>query len=527
MMSLGLTSWSQDQRFMVFFEDKNSSFSIDNPTAFLSQRAVDRRVKQNIAIIEEDLPVNQEYLQTLKELEVTVWYPTKWLNGALIQTDSTKLSDISDLPFVNSIEYVAPGPLKSRNFGETQNKNQVLANGRVQSTELQNHLLGVDHMLMDGNTGAGITIGVFDGGFQGVDGISSFSHFDTNDQLKAAFDFVGNSPNVFRYDDHGTKALSVLGGNTPGVFTGSAVDADYILSVTEDVSSEYRIEEYNWLFAAEMADSAGVDIITTSLGYSDFDDRSMNYEPGDLDGTTTAISKAGTIAASKGIVLVFSAGNEGNSSWQTITAPADVKDAIAVGAIRNDSTKASFSSTGPTADGRIKPDVVALGVNTAVINRNGNVVFNNGTSFSGPQIAGLAAGIWQANPEYTYLEVIEAIRNSSHMGQSPNNQTGYGIPFYPNAKKLVLSVESPEDAQMIQLFPNPMGDHLYLLSQTSLEETSIFIHNTSGQAIIESRLSFVAANTAYRIDIPELASGIYLVTVLAPEGAETFRLIRE
>jgi subtilisin family serine protease len=460
-------------------------------------------------------------------MDVTVWYPTRWLNGALIETDSSKLSEIRDLPFVNNIEYVAPGPLRPQNIGQIQQKNAVLANGRVQSTELQNHLLGVDHMVLDGNTGAGIIIGVFDGGFQGVDQVSSFSHFTTNDQLKAAFDFVGNSPNVFRYDDHGTKALSVLGGNTPGLFTGSAVDADYILSVTEDVSSEYRIEEYNWLFAAEMADSVGVDIITTSLGYSDFDDSAMNYQPEDLDGTTTAISRAGTIAASKGIVLIFSAGNEGNSSWRTITAPADVKDAIAVGAIRNDSTKASFSSTGPTADGRIKPDVVALGVNTAVINRNGNVVFNNGTSFSGPQIAGLAAGVWQANPEYTYLEVIEAIRDSSHMLQDPNNQTGYGIPFYPNAKKLVLSVESSEDAQFIQLFPNPMGDHLYLLSQTSLRETSIFIHNTSGQALFENRLSYVSANTPYRIDIPNLASGVYLVTVLAPEGAETFRLIRE
>ncbi len=512
---------------MVFFQDKNSSFNIENPADFLSVRAIERRTRQNIGITEQDLPINRDYITALEGEGAKVWFNTKWLNGVLIQADSSILTNISALPFVSSIEFVAPGALKAQNNTGLHKKNQSTAQGRAQSTEIQNTLLGIDQMQQEGITGEGMLIAVLDGGFMGVNQTQPFEHLIANNQLVTTFDYVGNSTDVFRYADHGTKVLSVIAAISSGVFIGSAINAEYILCVTEDVSSEYRVEEYNWLFAAELADSAGVDIINTSLGYSIFDDPNMNYTVEDLDGSISVISNAASIASSKGMVLTVSAGNAGNSPWKTLTAPADALDVLAVGAITEDSIKASFSSTGPSADGRIKPDVVALGVKTAVINRNGNMVFNNGTSFSAPQIAGLAAGVWQSNPEFNYLQVIESIKNSGHLAQSPDNQTGHGIPNYLRTKKLVLSVDEPMTKGFFKLYPNPLDSKLYMLSEIPLPTATFFMHNILGQKILENQLFNIPASVAIPVDLPLLPSGIYLVTVLSTDHASTFRLIKE
>ena len=522
--NVGLSA--QDHRFMVFFPDKNSSYSIENPEEFLSARSIERRSKQQIAITQQDLPVNSTYVSSLESEGVSVLYATKWLNGALIQADSSIIGNIDGLSFISSVEYVAPGALKPQIRKNLYKKNQNNAGSRTQSTEIQNQLLGVDLMQQEGITGAGMLVAIFDGGFLGVDQEESFAHLTSNNQLVSTFDFVGNSPNVYRYGDHGTKVLSVITANNPGVFTGSAYDANIMLCVTEDVSSEYRIEEYNWLFAAEMADSTGADIINTSLGYSDFDDPNMNYTVEDLDGTSAVISNAATIAASKGMVITISAGNSGNSTWQKITAPADAFDILAVGAIQSDSTKSSFSSIGPTEDGRIKPDVVALGTNTALINRNGNIVFNNGTSFASPQIAGLAAGIWQANPDFDYLQVIEAIKNSGHLN-IPNNQLGHGIPNYLRTKELVLSVDNPLDKGTLKLYPNPVGNQLFILSEYPIHDASFFIHNVSGQKVLENPLINVPPGTAIPVELPSLPPGVYLVTLVSVNESSTFRLIKK
>jgi subtilisin family serine protease len=517
--------YAQQHRFMVFFQDKSNNYSIENPQEFLSQRAIDRRLKQGILVSTEDLPVNREYVSELESLGVTVHYTTKWLNGALIETDSTKLAEITALTFVSSLEMVAPGAL--RPSAGKLNKTNQLEQGRTQSTEVQNRLLGVDLMQQEGLTGDGLQIAIFDGGFQGVDQITAFEHLFQNNQMVATYDFVGNSEDAYRYDDHGTKVLSVIAANSPGVFVGSAYDAQIVLCVTEDVTGEYRVEEYNWLFAAEMADSMGVDIINTSLGYSEFDDPNMNYNLQQLDGVTAIISKAATIAAGKGMVLTVSAGNEGNSSWGRVTAPADADDILAVGAINQDSIKASFSSTGPTADGRTKPDVVALGVRTSVINRNGNIVFNNGTSFSAPQIAGLAAGIWQANPDYSYLEVIQAIRDAGHQMLAVNNQTGYGIPHYEATRELVLATTSAEKQAFLKLYPNPVNNQLFLYTELPLSAITLFIHNIQGQKYLERRLENLRASTEISLDLPLLPGGIYLLTALTEDTAGTYRLIKE
>ncbi len=383
---LGAPIKAQNHRFMVFFTDKGDEFSTAEPLEFLSQRAVERRIKQLIPVTEEDLPVNSTYLEDLASIGVLVRYPTKWLNGALIQADSSQLNDLSSLEYITSIEYVAPGPLTPRDGTAKPFKNKH-KNRNVRttlSTDLQNQLLGIDQMHQAGIKGEGMLVAVFDDGFEGVNSTDAFSHLFDNSQLLITYDFLGDNENVYRYDDHGTKVLSVIAAEIPGVFTGGVPEADFILCVTEDVSSEYRIEEYNWVFAAELADSAGADVINTSLGYNVFDDPEMNYTVEQLDGQSTVISRAASIAATKGMVLAVSAGNSGNSLWQKITAPADAIDVLAVGAINSDTVKPGFSSIGPTSDGRTKPDVVAIGVTTSVINAQGNEVFNNGTSFPLP-----------------------------------------------------------------------------------------------------------------------------------------------
>ena len=525
---LSLNLQAQDHRFMVFFTDKNSSFTLDEPLEFLSQRALDRRTNQNIALTEQDLPVSPLYIQGVEDLGVSVWYPSKWFNGVLIETDSSQLAAISGLAFVSSIEFVAPGPLTPRmgRVRSSKYKGNSKASTRTQSSDFQNQLLGIDEMHQLGIRGQGMFIAVFDGGFSGVDTAPPFDHLQSNGQLKSTFDFVGNSTDVFRYSDHGTRALSVIAAQETGTFTGGAYEADYLLCVTEDVASEYRVEEYNWAFAAEMADSAGVDIINTSLGYNTFDDPSMNYTVDDLDGQTAIISQAATIAATKGMVLTVSAGNSGNSFWQRITTPADAIDILAVGAITSDSSKASFSSIGPSADGRIKPEVSALGVGTAVINSGGNLVFNNGTSFSAPQVASLVAGIWQNNANLDYLQVIELVKNSGNQALNPDEQLGYGIPNFTRAGQLILSTDDDDLQRKVSLFPNPVGDQLYLQSTQPLPQATLVMHTTTGQTVLENQLQGIPAQQQITIDLPALNPGIYLVVFQTPSFHQTFKLIK-
>ncbi len=519
---------AQDHRFMVFFSDKGTVYSLEEPLEFLSQRAVDRRVRQGVSLIEQDLPVNPIYIQGLRDLGVNVWYSTKWFNGVLVETDSAQLTTIQSLSYVTGVEHVAPGPLmpqtgKVKSF---KHKKRQVSGSRTQSTDFQNHILGIDEMHNSGFKGEGMLIAVFDGGFEGVNNAPAFQHLITGNRVQFAYDFVGNSSNVYRYDDHGTRALSVIGGNESGVFTGGAYEADFVLCVTEDVFSEYRVEEYNWAFAAEAADSAGVDIINTSLGYNIFDDARMNYTTDDLDGQTTVISQAASIAATKGMVLTMSAGNSGNVLWQKITAPADALDVLAVGAINSDSTKASFSSFGPSADQRIKPDVVALGVSTALINSNGTLVFNNGTSFSAPQVASLVAGFWQNNPELNYRQVIASIKNSGDQALNPDIEKGSGIPNFIRAGQVILELDEDRLQKAVTLFPNPLGQYLFLVSKQPISEAWLTMHSITGQGVVESKLSNIKANQKIPVDLPALDPGVYIVTLRSDRHTQSFRLIK-
>lgn len=517
---------AQENQYVVFFKDKTGTpYSINSPETFLTQRALDRRARQNISISENDLPVNSAYVQGLRDAGAAVIYTTKWMNGALVSCDDGILSALEDLPYVSSVEFVSPGNHPAS--GSRSKFKTEVTEATAEATDTQLSMIGLDAMHLDGKQGDGIVIAVFDGGFLGVDMTTPFQHLFTNNQidLNNSFDFISGTSNVFQYDDHGTRVLSIMSANVDGSFTGGVTEASYQLYVTEDVPTEYRIEEYNWLFAAERADSAGADIIQSSLGYSTFDIASMNYTTDQLDGETTVVTQAAQLAFSKGMMVVASAGNEGNdASWRIITGPADGNDVLAVGNINSFGVRSPSSSIGPSADGRIKPDLVALGSGVSVVRASGSVLTGSGTSFSAPLVTSLVAGIWQAYPELKNTDLLEALRHTASQASNPDNLLGYGIPNY---LAVVHYLEQSNQTEPVIIFPNPVTDVL-TVRPASPEGGNIKLAlvSSQGQVLTEREISFSWLNNQYTADVSGLASGIYILRLTTVDRILTFRIVK-
>jgi len=280
---------------------------------------------------------------------------------------------------------------------------------------------------------------------------------------------------------------------------------------TEDASTETLIEEYNWAVAAEFADSSGVDIINSSLGYTTFDITSQDHSYADLDGKTTVISRAATMASRKGMIVCNSAGNSGNNSWYYISAPADADSILSVGSVNIDSLSSSFSSYGPSSDGRVKPTVSAQGGNTTVITSSNAIATSNGTSFSSPIIAGMTACLWQAHYQKSNMQIIEAITQSAHLYQTPDNQMGFGIPNYSIANALLLDVEAINEVTL-DIYPNPVSSnakaYLYTANHADI---SYRLVDVRGQEILQGENDWSYALIS--IEIPALPSGIYFLEV--------------
>ncbi|MTI22542.1 T9SS type A sorting domain-containing protein [Fulvivirga sp. RKSG066] len=518
---LPLVGFAQGNRYMVFFSDKESSaYSTSNPEEFLSSKAIERRVKQEIAITEQDLPVNDGYLQGVKDLGIDVFFTSKWFNAALIQTEPANITSVEALSYVDSVLFVAPGErltASSRKHKDKSNREKSVAN------QTQLNILGINSLHSEGYFGEGISMAFLDGGFSGVNTASAFQHIFDENRVTYVYNFVENSDEVYKSSSHGTQAFSTVAALIAEEYQGIATGAEFMLFTTEDVSGEYRIEEYNWLIATEKADSAGVDIISTSLGYNTFDDSAMDYTIEDLDGKTAIISQAAEIATLKGILVVTSAGNEGSNEWQFITTPADADNILAVGSVGADGEPSGFSSIGPTADGRIKPDVVAYGGGASVINSNGSIGSKNGTSFSAPQVAGLAALSWQANPTLTNLELRQLILELSVTYNEPNNKTGYGIPDY----KTTLSINPIAKKEAIKVFPNPLsGDQLNIKMTNQERLLSIEIFDINGRSMFKNNLN-EASYDVLTIDLEEsLKGGVYVLELITDTQHYKARLVK-
>lgn len=525
---ISLSGFAQGNRYMVFFKDKSgSTHDVRQANKFLSQKAIDRRIQQDLIITSQDFPVNQHYVQGVRSTGADVFFTTRWMNGLLIQCQQSLLPTIQALSFVDHIEFVAPG-LKLNSNGRKATSLRKKSNHSGVETHAQLRMLGIPEMHADNYHGEGITIAVLDGGFPGVNQIEPFQHIISEGRIDAAlsYDFISNTNNVFQYDDHGTEVLSVMAAYTPDLFTGGAYKANYQLYVTEDASSEYRIEEYNWLFAAERADSAGVDIIHSSLGYYDFDQSSMNYTTAQMDGKTAVVTKAAQWAADRGIVVVCSAGNEGNvPSWRIIAAPADAVDVIAVANVNLQGVASSSSSTGPSADGRIKPDLAALGTGVRVVRASGGVGSTSGTSLAAPLITSLVAGVWQHYSHLTRKQLVEVLKETASRANNPDNEVGYGIPNY---KAVVNYIDRAIQSKTFEVFPNPAIDTVSIRPFDPEEITSCVVEliSSQGQILSKDSVNFNWLNRSFQKDISHLSSGLYYLRVWTGQVRFVFKVVK-
>ena len=449
------TAKSQYTKRVVFFTDKNSTaFSLSNPSAFLAQRAINRKARYNIAIDSLDLPVVQRYIDSVRLAgAVTILGRSKWLNAVVIQTnDAAALTKINSFPFVRRSDSVAlrsnPSsntiPFKSKLEAESgflplptsrvAGVNADTFNYGPASNQIKIHKGEFLHNI--GARGQGMLMAFFDAGFTGYVTNRFFDSARARNQFVSSWDFVSGNSNVNEDNAHGLNCFSIVAAYIPGTYVGSCTEANYILLRTEDAPTEQIIEEYNWVMGAEYADSAGVDVISSSLGYTTYDNPAYNHTYASMNGNTTVITRGADVAAKKGILVVNSAGNDGSSSWRYIGAPADGDSVLSIGAVNSSGLIASFSSFGPTAppNSRIKPDVVSVGAGTSLITTGGNVSSSNGTSFSCPNMAGLATCLWQLFPEFNNWKIITTLRASADRFTTPHEQYGYGL---PNMKKAV------------------------------------------------------------------------------------------
>ncbi len=522
---------TDQNRYVVFFADKEGTeHTLDRPETFLSPTALERRTAQNISLDRTDLPVSARYVDDLAATGAEVFYTSRWLNAAMIASDATA-DTYRNLAFVTKVELIKPtAGGNSRKTGSSYQGESLVRRPHRDKEQLlnmlQNEMLGIDEMHQAGFTGKGVSVAVFDGGFKGVDTVSFFRHLYEDGQMIPGYDFVGNSPDVYRYGQHGTEALSCIAAYEPGTLEAGAYEANIMLCITEESGSEYRVEEYNWLFAAERADSAGIDIISTSLGYTTFDDDEMNYEYNDLDGNTAVITRAVNMATAKGMLCVISAGNEGSSRWRYISPPADAPNVLAVGAVSTTGDRVSFSSFGPTADGRVKPDVSALGLQTVVVNSGGEVKRSNGTSFSAPLIAGLTAGVWEAFPEASNVEIIDRIRAAGSLAMTPNNELGYGIPDFSATLDPVLSTEDESVVANYRAFPNPIEDgKLFIESVTDdiTDPVDVYVYNSTGALVLQEQF---APDPSITLDTSSLRQGVYILHILSATASDTLKVVK-
>jgi serine protease AprX len=449
-----VTVQAQYTRHIVQFTDKKGTQgTIANPATYLSAKAITRRTNQGIAIDSTDLPISKAYLDSIAAIpNVTILNRSKWLNQILIRTnDAAALAKINSFPFVRSRTGVAPriNPngrmFQSKKLDEgseiplTESISRVQGNNDIQldygGTGNQIKIHKGDWLHNLGFTGGAITIAILDAGFLAYKTNPALDSVRLQGRILGEWDYVANEASVNEDNNHGANCFTIIAANRPGLIVGSSPHSKFWLLRTEDVSSEYIVEEQNWAAGAEFADSAGVDMISSSLGYYDFDDPSFDHSYAQRDGNTALVTKAADFAARKGLIVMNSAGNSGglNNEDKYVSCPADGDSVVAVGAVTNAGVIANFSSWGPNGAGKLKPNIVSVGQGTVYANTSGVAVAGNGTSYSNPNIAGLIACFWQAFPELNNMQLIDKVQRSADRFANPDMRYGYGIPDFRKA----------------------------------------------------------------------------------------------
>jgi serine protease AprX len=462
-----------------------------------------------------DAPVYDRYKKKLvRNKDVSVIGYSKWLNAACVEGD---VSALSKRRYVSHTQSLTKYNV-SKEF-------ESIDTSRYGSADVQLQMLGLDQYHQMGYTGEGVVIGVFDAGFRKLNAFKAFDSMWTRGQILANYDFVRKDTLKYNTSMHGTSVLSIMGIDYPDTLTGAAPHASFVLARTEDAATETHVEEYNWIKALEWADSVGVDIIHSSLGYSLFDSGHFSYTYADMDGKTSLITLATDIATSKGIFVTNSAGNSGAKPWKFITAPCDGERVLCVGAVDSFNIKADFSSYGPSSDGRVKPEVMAMGKNTAHISSGGRLRFGNGTSFSGPMIAGMVACMMQANPNATNDHIFEAIIRSADRYNQPDSGYGYGIPNVMYADTILKAIRlGYQNTELfpIKVYPNPATNLVSI--ESSMPISKIEIYSSTMQEVKNARVHH-RSSVLHDVSLANINSGIYFVRLHTNRGIITKKLL--
>ncbi|HSF46239.1 MAG TPA: S8 family serine peptidase [Chitinophagaceae bacterium] len=537
---------AQYSRHIIRLANKQgTTHSISNPTSFLSPKAISRRTKYDIDIDSTDLPVSAGYLDSIRNSGTVVILSTsRWLNQVLIRTtDANALLKINSFPFVKKTEPIAErasfwttreDKIDEEQVTLSQQRKTTKINGDLVdygSTYNQIHIHEGEYLHNSGFQGQGITIAVLDAGYRNYAAITAFDSLRKNNQILGQYDFVNNETSVNEDNAHGLYCFSIMAANLPGQYVGSAPKASYYLFRTEDEFSEFPVEEHNWVVAAEQADSLGADMISSSLGYSLFDDPAFHHSYADMNGNSTMVTKGADLAARKGMIVCNSAGNSGNDAWKYIIAPADGDSVLAVGAVDAKGSVAGFSSYGPSSDGQIKPDVASVGAGTYVIATNGAVAQGDGTSFSNPNLAGLIACLWQAFPEFSNMQILDAVKRSSSKFSNPDNRIGYGIPNMKLAYQLLLEkkYEGLLKDEWVKAFPNPFVTDLNILIKAK-ETGNVYyqLFDMAGRTVYQGFQSS-ERDRVMSVRIPgldKLPQGAYNIRVINGNWDKVVRLLK-
>ena len=521
--------------YWVQFTDKNDSpYSIDAPEQYLSQRALDRRARQGIAIDEYDLPVNPAYLEAVAACGAELLNPSKWLNGVSVYT-----TDPGVVNAINTLEFVAavrncPNDLKAQELKEQWLANEMKAvetssKGRYDyygEAETQIKQLNADLLHQAGYQGEGMIIAILDGGFVGADVHPAFDNMREEGRFLGTRSFHRGHPSVYTQSSHGTSCLSTMGAYVPNTMVGTAPKASYFLMHTEHGEYENIIEEYNWVSGAEFADSLGADVTSTSLGYIDFDMGQWDHPFSHFDGHTAPMTIGAEIAASRGMVCLVAAGNEGDS-WNgecTLGIPADAEHILTVGAVDGYGQRAWFSSVGPTYDGRIKPDVMAMGQDTYVAASDGGYYHGSGTSYATPVLAGAVTCLLQSRPLTKVNDLCEAVRQCSNRADNPDNRYGYGIPDLEVAMGMLhVSDSFVPHGELIKVYPNPSNGEVHL-SLMEGYQTEIKVYDVMGRQLKAYHFNGLNHSTLENY-LNGLEEGVYFLNAVTESYSQTVKLI--
>lgn len=527
-VSFSLIATAQTELVFVFFKDKpNKAAFYSNPLSELSQKSLDRRTNLGIPLIDQDAPLEPTYIQNVRNLGFTVTDYSKWLNGVAVNATQSQIQTLSQQSYVDHIESFVRNPNgvqrkeKIEKFKEFNSQNAAkngfttynYGNGLSQINQINARALHVA-----GFTGTGMTIAVIDTGFPSVNTGSAFKRLRDNGKIKGGYNFISKNTDIYNssLNSHGTICLGTIGGYLDSQFVGTAPDADFYLYATEDGQNEIPEEQLYWIEAAEEADRKGVDVITTSLGYYEFDDSRYDYSYADMNGSTSFIARGAQIAAEKGIFLTFAAGNEGNNNWHYIITPADNAKVFTIGAVTAQGSSSSFSSYGPNSAGVIKPDASARGTETYTV-FNSQVTQASGTSLANPVAAGGITCLLQSLPKNISREEIKnKLRQNASLYPNPSNQMGFGI---LNLYKIYQSYLGVNDItrMSIKIYPNPAKDFITITSEKALK--SIEIYDALGRLI--------KTNSSNKINVSQLSKGNYLLKIKTDSGEVIEKFIKE